>query len=59
MNKDELKGKMENLKGRVKEATGALTGNKGKQAEGMAIHRARLSSFAEPIALRCPVEVIL
>jgi uncharacterized protein YjbJ (UPF0337 family) len=36
MNKDELHGKVENLKGRAKEAAGALTGNKGKQAEGMA-----------------------
>jgi len=34
MNKDELKGKAENLKGRIKEAFGSLTGNKGKQAEG-------------------------
>lgn len=36
MNKDELKGKMENAKGRVKEAAGALTGDKKTQAEGMA-----------------------
>jgi uncharacterized protein YjbJ (UPF0337 family) len=36
MNKDELKGKMENLKGRAKEAIGSLSGNKEKQAEGMA-----------------------
>jgi uncharacterized protein YjbJ (UPF0337 family) len=35
MNKDELKGKIENLKGRVKEAAGALTGNKGEQGEGL------------------------
>src|SRR3954469_7581663 len=34
MNKDELKGKAENLKGRVKEAFGALTGDKKAQAEG-------------------------
>ena len=34
MNKDELKGKAENLKGRVKEATGALRGDKGQEAEG-------------------------
>jgi len=34
MNKDELKGKAENLKGRVKEAFGAVTGDKKKQAEG-------------------------
>jgi uncharacterized protein YjbJ (UPF0337 family) len=36
MNKDELSGKMANLKGRTKEAAGALTGNKQKQAEGLA-----------------------
>ena len=34
MNKDELKGKAENLKGRVKDALGSLTGDKRKQAEG-------------------------
>ncbi|HMF42729.1 MAG TPA: CsbD family protein [Polyangia bacterium] len=34
MNKDELKGKAENLKGRLKEALGSLTGDKRKQAEG-------------------------
>ncbi len=32
--KREIKGKMDNLKGRVKEAMGALSGNKEKQAEG-------------------------
>jgi uncharacterized protein YjbJ (UPF0337 family) len=35
MNKDEFKGKVENAKGRVKEAAGALTGDKETQAEGM------------------------
>lgn len=35
MNKDELGGKMENLKGRTKEAAGALTGNKKTEAEGV------------------------
>jgi uncharacterized protein YjbJ (UPF0337 family) len=35
MNKDELGGKVDNLKGRAKEATGAVTGNKAKQGEGM------------------------
>jgi uncharacterized protein YjbJ (UPF0337 family) len=35
MNKDQIKGKAENLKGRVKEAAGALTGNKHKQADGL------------------------
>jgi uncharacterized protein YjbJ (UPF0337 family) len=34
MNKDELRGKIDNLKGRAKAATGALTGNKQKEAEG-------------------------
>jgi uncharacterized protein YjbJ (UPF0337 family) len=34
MNKDEFKGKVDNMKGRVKEAAGSLTGNKEKQAEG-------------------------
>jgi uncharacterized protein YjbJ (UPF0337 family) len=35
MNKEQIKGKAENLKGRVKEAVGALTGNKGRQADGL------------------------
>jgi len=34
MNKDEAKGQLENLKGRAKEAAGALSGDKGLQAEG-------------------------
>ena len=34
MNKDELKEKAENLKGRVKEAFGALTGNKERRPKG-------------------------
>lgn len=33
---DELKGKGENLKGRVKEAAGSLTGDKKLQADGTA-----------------------
>jgi uncharacterized protein YjbJ (UPF0337 family) len=36
MNKNVMKGKVENLKGRAKEAVGALTGNKEKQAKGLA-----------------------
>ena len=36
MNKDELKGKLENLKGRAKAAVGAMTGNKQQEAEGHA-----------------------
>ena len=35
MNKDELGGKLENLKGRTKEAAGALAGNEEKEAEGV------------------------
>ena len=34
MNRDELAGKKENLKGRVKEAMGTLTGNKDLESEG-------------------------
>jgi len=34
MNKDEVKGKVENLKGRTKEAAGALSGDKKLQGEG-------------------------
>jgi uncharacterized protein YjbJ (UPF0337 family) len=33
-NEDELKGKFENLKGRVKEALGTVTGDKKLEAEG-------------------------
>jgi uncharacterized protein YjbJ (UPF0337 family) len=36
MNSDELKGKMENLKGRARQALGTLTGNKKEEAEGIA-----------------------
>jgi len=36
MNKDQAKGTADNIKGRVKEAAGALTGNKQTQAEGLA-----------------------
>jgi len=35
MNKDEVKGKGENLKGRAEEAYGSLSGDKRKQAEGL------------------------
>lgn len=35
MNKDQIKGKAENIKGRIKEAAGALTGNKQRQADGL------------------------
>jgi uncharacterized protein YjbJ (UPF0337 family) len=35
MNKDELKGKAENLKGRAKQAFGSLTGDKHKEGEGL------------------------
>jgi uncharacterized protein YjbJ (UPF0337 family) len=33
-NEDEVKGKLENLKGRAKEAAGAITGDKKLEAEG-------------------------
>jgi uncharacterized protein YjbJ (UPF0337 family) len=36
MNKDELSGKVANIKGRAKEAAGALSGSKKTQAEGLA-----------------------
>ena len=36
MNKDQVNGKVENIKGRVKEAAGALSGDKKTQAEGLA-----------------------
>lgn len=35
MNKDQVKGSVENLKGRVKQAVGAVTGNKSQEAGGM------------------------
>jgi len=35
MNKDELKGKAENLKGRVKQAVGSLVGDKRTEGEGL------------------------
>lgn len=34
MNRDEVEGKSENLKGRIKEAAGTLTGNKDLENEG-------------------------
>lgn len=40
MNKDELKGKAENLKGRVKQAVGSLMGDKSTEGEGL-FHRVR------------------
>ena len=36
MNNDELKGKLENLKGRAKEAYGSVSGDKKAQAGGLA-----------------------
>jgi uncharacterized protein YjbJ (UPF0337 family) len=33
-NEDEVKGKLDNLKGRVKQAAGAVTGDKKLEAEG-------------------------
>jgi uncharacterized protein YjbJ (UPF0337 family) len=34
MNRDEFEGKKENLKGRVKQATGTLTGDEALEREG-------------------------
>jgi len=34
MNKDRTSGAAQNIKGRVKEAAGILTGNKDKESEG-------------------------
>ena len=34
MNRDEIKGKVENVKGRAKEAAGVLTGNRRLESEG-------------------------
>jgi uncharacterized protein YjbJ (UPF0337 family) len=34
MNRDQIKGKIDNLKGRVKEALGAVGGDKRTEAEG-------------------------
>ena len=36
MNRDEIEGKAENLKGRVKEAAGTLTGSPELESEGAA-----------------------
>ena len=36
MNSDELKGKLQNLKGRAKEAFGSLSGDKKAEAGGLA-----------------------
>ena len=34
MNRDEIEGKKENIKGRIKEAAGTLTGNPDLESEG-------------------------
>jgi len=36
MNKDELRGKMERLRGRMREAFGVLSGHKHERAQGVA-----------------------
>jgi uncharacterized protein YjbJ (UPF0337 family) len=36
MNKDEIQGKVRNLKGRLKESAGAISGNRRLQDEGAA-----------------------
>jgi uncharacterized protein YjbJ (UPF0337 family) len=61
MNKDELKGKGENLKGRVKEAYGSLSGDKGKQAEGLIERmrgavREKFGKGKEEVSRSTPVE---
>jgi uncharacterized protein YjbJ (UPF0337 family) len=40
MNKQRVSGSLENLKGRAKQAAGAVTGDKGLEAEG-AVDRAK------------------
>ena len=34
--RDKIKGRAQNLKGRAKQAVGAITGNRRREAEGMA-----------------------
>jgi uncharacterized protein YjbJ (UPF0337 family) len=34
MNRDEIRGKAQDIKGRIKEATGTLTGNEALESEG-------------------------
>lgn len=34
MNRDQKEGRVENVKGRVKQAAGIITGNKDKESEG-------------------------
>ena len=34
MNKDQKEGQVENIKGRVKQAVGSVTGDKDKEADG-------------------------
>ena len=34
MNRDEVTGKAENVKGRIKEAAGVITGNRDLESEG-------------------------
>jgi len=48
MNKDQVKGKLQNLKGRAKEALGALTGRKTTQAEGFAERTVGAESIPGP-----------
>jgi len=36
MNKEQIHGRAQNLKGRAKEAAGAVSGNKERQADGLA-----------------------
>ena len=50
MNKDELKGKAENLMGRAKQAIGTLTGDKHKEGEGL-LERLRGTVVKRPARL--------
>ena len=56
MNKDELKGKAENLKGRVKQAVGALTGDKSTEGGGLfdRVRGAVREKLGKAQALRSP-----
>jgi uncharacterized protein YjbJ (UPF0337 family) len=61
MNKDELKGKAENLKGRVKEAMGSISGNKEKEGEGLVDRvkgavREKLGKAKEEVSPESPSE---
>jgi uncharacterized protein YjbJ (UPF0337 family) len=54
-NNDDLKGKMENLKGRAKQAAGAVSGDKGLEAEGAA---ERIKGAAQEAAAKAKKRII-